>query len=510
MWSSLLVIAFLLVSGYANDCVPRSFGTDRIVCVCNATYCDGLPEDHPEVPEDGSAYLYESNKGGLRLKVSTVKFGSCRGGGLRHNINLDSSKKYQKILGFGGAITDSAGINIKKLSPAAQEQLLRSYYDPKTGSKYTLGRVPIGSTDFSTRPYTYDDTEDDVTLEHFALAPEDYNYKIPIMKKAVKLSPKILFISATWTPPKWMKTNNKNTGFLGSLKNKYYQTYADYILKFLDEYKKNGLDIWAVSTGNEPINALIPLDPLSSMGWTPNTVGKWVANNLGPTLNQSQHDTLIFALDDQSIFLPWYVDQIARNEKANNYIAGIASHWYADVTIPLTLDTALDATHRTFPDKFLLMTEACVGSLEIRPVNLGAWDRGERYISSIIDYMNHWYVGWMDWNIALDERGGPTYINNFVDSPIIVNGTSDEFYKQPMYYALKHFSRFVDRDSDRISISNALLIKSTAFLTPSNEIVVVLYNSGPLTEYMTLNDPQKGSLCLTLSPHSFNTIKYKL
>lgn len=90
--------------------------------------------------------------------------------------------------------------------------------------------------------------------------------------------------------------------------------------------------------------------------------------------------------------------------------------------------------------------------------------------------MNHWSVGWVDWNIALNEQGGPNWVNNFVDSPIIVNPDKDEFYKQPMYYAIKHFSRFVDRGSVKIAVNETVGVKSTAFLTPSNEIVVVLYN----------------------------------
>lgn len=113
------------MTGNANDCVPRSFGTDRIVCVCNATYCDGLANNDLEVPENGSAYWYVSNKAGLRLRKSKVKFGSRDSDPSNITLNIDSTKGYQKILGFGGAFTDSAGINIKMLSPSTQDQLIR-------------------------------------------------------------------------------------------------------------------------------------------------------------------------------------------------------------------------------------------------------------------------------------------------------------------------------------------------------------------------------------------------
>ncbi|XP_076179507.1 lysosomal acid glucosylceramidase-like [Ptiloglossa arizonensis] len=508
MWKKLLFITFFIVKGNANDCMPRSFGPERIVCVCNATYCDSTPDNDPKVPEEGSFYWYASTKQGLRMDMIKGKHGSCQKSFPGTVLTIDSTKQYQTIYGFGGAFTDAVGINLDKLSPATRDQVISAYYDPKLGSGYTLGRVPIGSSDFSTRPYTYDDTEDDITLEHFALAEEDYKYKIPYMQKALKFNPETKFLSVAWSSPTWMKTNNRTNGF-GFLKKEYYELYCDYLLKFLDEYEKNGLNMWAISTGNEPLNAYIPIDRLSSLGWTPKTMADWVGNFLGPILAASRHnETQILALDDQRLELPWFMMDVFLNEKAKKYIAGTALHWYTDF---FTSPKLLDWTHQLFPDKFIFMTEACTGSglLDYPKVILGSWDRGQDYILSIIEYMNHWSVGWMDWNLVLDETGGPNWINNFVDSPIIVNGETDEFYKQPMYYALKHFSRFVDRDSVRISITDTDTIKSTAFLTPSNATVVVLYNKNDKTINISLVDTNNNSLCLELLPYSMNTIIYK-
>ncbi|XP_076179500.1 lysosomal acid glucosylceramidase-like [Ptiloglossa arizonensis] len=510
MWKSFLLIAFFFAIGNANECVPRSFGTNRIVCVCNSTYCDGLPEDRPEVPQDGSSYWYVSDREGRRLELSTVEFGACQNLLCETFITVDSTKRYQKVLGFGGAFTDSAGINIKSLSKATQQRLLRSYYDPKTGSKYSIGRIPIAGTDFSTRPYTYDDYYDDTLLKYFSLAIEDYEYKIPYATQAKNLNPEMIFFSEAWSAPAWMKTNNQINGAGGFLKKEYYQLWADYILRFLHEYKRNGLNIWAVTTGNEPFDTYILNDPLTNMGWTPETMAEWVANNLGPTLADSIfNNTLIMALDDQRFNLPWYIKRVFNNKKAEKYISGTATHWYADDLIPAFV---LDQTHNDFPDKFLMMTEACEGfdSTPEEKVILGSWERGEKYMLSIIEYLNNWYVGWIDWNIALDDKGGPNWISNNVDSPIIVNATSDEFYKQPMYYALKHFSRFIDRGSVRLSVTDTDTVKSTAFLTPSNEVVVVLYNSNQHSKLVVLEDLQKGRVCLELSPLSMNTFKYKL
>ncbi|XP_076749061.1 lysosomal acid glucosylceramidase-like [Xylocopa sonorina] len=502
----------LIVLGKGKECVPRSFGPDRIVCVCNATYCDTTPDNEPKIPRNGTVYWYVSSKKGLRMSRSEAAFGSCEYGKSQSTVlTIDVTSKHQTIVGFGAAFTDSAGINVKKLSEATQDQLIRSYYDPRLGSRYLLGRIPIGGTDFSTRAYTYDDHANDLSLERFALAPEDYDYKIPYIKKAIELNPEVRWLSAAWSSPAWMKTNDKINGH-GLLKEEYYQIYSDYIVKFLEEYKKNGIDIWAVSTGNEPLNAYVPFDRINTMGWTPKSMGKWVADNFGPTLAASRHnETRILALDDQRIELPWAIKDMFRNEKARNYTAGIAVHWYTDSFIP---PTVLDRTHADFPDKFILLTEACTGSneLKFKKVLLGSWERGEKYILSIIEYMNHWAVGWMDWNIALDKEGGPNWISNFVDSPIIVNPETDEFYKQPMYYALKHFSRFVDRGSVRISITDTDTVKATAFVTPANEVVAVLYNKNEEPTNVILNDATNNnrgsSICLELPAYSMNTVTY--
>ena len=147
--------------------------------------------------------------------------------------------------------------------------------------------------------------------------------------------------------------------YLGFLKTEFYQLYADYLLRFLDEYKKHDIDMWAISTGNEPSNAYLPFLHISSMGWNPEELGNWISNNFGPSLATSQHNqTMILTLDDQRFNLPWYVEKLFKNKLAEKYVSGIAVHWYWDMAVP---PSVLDDTHNDFPDKFILMTEACEG-----------------------------------------------------------------------------------------------------------------------------------------------------
>ncbi|CAK9804381.1 Lysosomal acid glucosylceramidase [Anthophora plagiata] len=510
LWKAIFAIAFIFGKGDANECNPYRVDDVVIACICNSTYCDGPSDGDLEVPKEGSSsFWYVTNKEGLRMHKSEVNFSSCESSPHDATLVIDRTKKYQTILGFGGGFTDSVGININKLSPATQEQLMRAYYDPKRGSGYTLGRIPCGGTDFSTRSYTYDDVVNDTSLAHFALAKEDYKYKIPYARKALELNKETLFFSAAWTPPAWMKTSNKTSGY-GFLKEEHSQTYANYLVKFMDEYKKHGIDMWAISTGNEPLNAFAFNLPLITNGWTPQMMADWIANYLGPTLSSSAHNkTVVLALDDNRYVLPWFVEPTLANETSAKYVAGTAVHWYQDFVAPAYL---LDRTHDEFPDKIIIMTEASIlGPIwNTSNVKDESWNRGQKYILSIIEYMNHWAVGWVDWNLALDASGGPTWQGDYLDSAIIVNPDADEFYKQPAYYAIHHVSRFVDRGSVRISITDdSSEVDATAFLTPSEEVVAVMYNRDSVPKHVMLNDLQKGTLCLELSPLSMNTFKYK-
>ncbi|XP_076646317.1 lysosomal acid glucosylceramidase-like [Halictus rubicundus] len=510
MWKSVLFLGFFLLARSSGDrdqsdgCVRKSYGPEKIVCVCNATYCDETPEQDPKVPANGKFYWYVSAKDGRRLSFKEREFGECSNPTLDQvTLNVDSSIQYQQVLGFGGAFTDAAGIHLRNLSEPVQDKLIYSYFGEE-GSRYSVGRLPIGGTDFSTRPYTYDDNANDLTLEKFDLAPEDYAYKIPIIQKALKLNPNLSLFSAPWSAPPWMKTNNNINGF-GFLKEEYYDLYAEYILKFLEAYRKNGIEVWSVSTGNEPSVIYMPDFKLNSMGWTPTTVANWVANNLGPKLAKSPYNsTKIFLLDDQRIYLPWVIKDILANNKAYEYASGIAVHYYDD---QISSPDLVTQTHNAYPDKPIMMTEACLGRFSPH-VDMGAWDRGETYMSSILDYLNNWSIGWMDWNLVLDKSGGPNWIKNYVDAPIIVNATKDEYYKQPMYYALKHFSRFIERGSTRIDITDDNLLKSSAFVTPSGETVVVLSNRLDNPRNVTVVDAKKGKLCVELPPRSMNTIIY--
>ncbi|EZA56663.1 hypothetical protein DMN91_000885 [Ooceraea biroi] len=503
----ILIIAFAAVQG-SNNCVEQSFGPGRIVCVCNSTYCDTI--DEPEL-RAGQFQWYTSTEDGLRLQLTVGDFSSINNENNGLILIVNSSQAYQSIHGFGGAMTDATALNIRTLSNETQQILLEQYFGSRSGIGYTHVRIPIAGTDFSTRPYTYDDTAYDVTLSNFSLVEED-EYKIHYLNyiKSIMPDPESLRIfCAAWSAPWWMKSTKSIRG--GFLEPQYYETYAEYVKKFYDAYKEHGVEIWGMTPGNEPMDGAAVNFSFNSMLWTPRGEAFWSAEYLAPTLSNAGYNPVYMAMDDQRFELPWYPNTMFLNPKAKKLFGGIAYHWYTDY---LFSPMRLDITHRENPDKFILMTEACTGSSswDIEKVVLGSWNRGLAYILDIIQNLSHWVVGWVDWNMALNATGGPNWANNFVDSPIIVIPENDEFYKQPMFYALAHVSRFVPRYSYRIyseGLDNPNL-RAIAFYTPEQRIVVVIVNMAdqPFNVTVKSTNMSEHTINLEIPANSFNTLLY--
>jgi len=227
------------------------------------------------------------------------------------------SVKYQQLFGFGGAFTDAAGINIAKLSEAAQENLVRSYYSD-AGSEYNIGRINIGGCDFSDRPYTYCDNEGDTNLDTFNLTHDDTLYKIPYIKMAQEMSSKnILLFGSAWSAPGWMKSNGEVFG-QGYLLPEYYQVWADYHIKFLKAYQENGITMWGLTAQNEPVDGNIPDFSFNCMGWNASTQATWIGQHLGPSLDENGFEDLtLMAFDDQRpLLFGWSRDIMADEDIA--------------------------------------------------------------------------------------------------------------------------------------------------------------------------------------------------
>ncbi|CAG5024581.1 unnamed protein product [Parnassius apollo] len=399
----------------------------------------------------------------------------------KYFYELHPDTKYQKIEGFGTAATGIAGYNLRSLPCPAQENLIKSYFSEE-GLEYNMLRVPIGGCDFSLSQFAYNELPvDDYDLTNYTLSSEDYHYKIPIIKRMMDISKSpVHVIVSTWSPPKWMKYYTDHNPRCGFLKNEFYQTYANYHLKFLEKYALEGIPVWGITTTNEPTIAFTDIQFKSCIGFTAKQMGKFIAENLGPTIrNSAFKDTKILALDDQRYTISSdFYDIIKNYPEVMDYIDGLAVHFYYDKSTPVQ---TLKDLHGRYPELFVIATEACNGYLptDKKRVDLGSWERGEDYIKDIIQDLNNNIVGWIDWNYCLNKYGGPNWEENYVDSPIIVDAERGEFLKQPMFYAMGHFSKFIPRGSRRIRVQEKSSSKCTdevAFVTPQNTVVLVIYN----------------------------------
>lgn len=253
------------------------------------------------------------------------------------------------------------------------------------------------------------------------------------------------------------------------------------------------------------------------IGWTPKNQGRWVQDNLGPMLTNSElKDVKLFVGDDQRYTHPWWFDQM-KSESPNvmDFVSGIAVHWYWDRIAPPSL---LDKTHEKYPDLVLLNTESALGDKpwETHGPILGQWKRAEKYALGIIEDFHHHVAGWIDWSLILDETGGPSYVNNSIDAAIILNTTTkNEFYKQPIFYVLGHFSKFIPPGSVRIESTvggspgtGTVYVKAVAFLCPDNTIAVILYNRSKKPRLIEFTDDLRGTYEIKLEPQSITSFIY--
>ncbi|GMS97778.1 hypothetical protein PENTCL1PPCAC_19953, partial [Pristionchus entomophagus] len=500
---SLLALVVLVHS--TPDCISRMF-PEGIVCVCNATHCDDI-EPLDRIPR-GNAVIYRTNVQGERMDKITRKQTTQPDGLL---IELDPSTVYQEILGFGAAFTDSTGINILSLPKDAQDKVMRQYFGP-TGTEYTIGRVPIASTDFSYSQYSYADVDGDFELKSFALPKDDFEYKIPFIKRAIELQAStggLRLFASPWSPPAWMKTNGEMKGggkLRGDVDGPYYVTWANYFVKFFEAYLAQGIPFWAVTPQNEPTTGSDPDYTWQTMFFDAQGESDFVKNHLGPAMRKSNasREVIVIGLDDNRFALPEWADVMFSDPAVSSYVAGIGVHWYNDTNSNISL---LATTHERHPDKFLLATEACNGWLKVQEkgVRLGWFHRAELYAHSVISDLNNWVAGWTDWNMVLDMEGGFTWALNYVDAPIIVNESFGEFYKQPMYYALAHFSKFLKPGARRVKVDlpdhssevfvlGAVMVDGKRYVTVLNrndteDVTVSLHEKGVGSVYSTVTVP---------------------
>jgi glucosylceramidase len=378
-------------------------------------------------------------------------------------ISMDSKKKFQKIIGFGGAFTEAACYTLNRLSKANQEKLLKAYFDLEEGLGYTIGRIHMNSSDFSLSNYTYVE-DNDSELNSFDISRER-KYVIPTIKKAESILGKSIdLLVSPWSPPAWMKTNNQ-MNYGGKLKPEFYQTWANYFVKFLEEINKEGLSAFALTVQNEPAAK----QTWDSCLYSGEEERDFVKNHLGPTLENSEfNDVKIFVWDHNRDIVVERAEAVLKDKEASKYVAGTAIHWYVSEAFE-----NVGKVHELFPDKQIIFSEGCI---EGGP-HPGVYETGERYARNIIGDFSNWCEAFIDWNFTLDEIGGPNHVGNYCDAPILSDTINDELIFNSSYYHLAHFSKHVKPGAYRVeSKSSDADIKQIAFLNPDGSKVLILLN----------------------------------
>lgn len=416
-------------------------------------------------------------------------------------VFVDASKKFQTMVGIGGAITDASAETFAKLPQQAQQELMTAYYDKNKGIGYSLARTNINSCDFSSDSYTYV-SENDKALKTFSVK-HDEAYRIPMIKKAIAAAGgKLPLFVSPWSPPAWMKDNNSMIQG-GKLKEEFKQSWANYYVKFIKAYEAKGMPVWGLSVQNEPMAK----QRWESCIYTAEDERDFIKKYLGPTLQREGLDTKkLIAWDHNRDLVYQRAVTILNDPAAAKYVWGIGFHWYETWTGSGMQFENVKRVHETFPAKNLIFTE---GSVEkFNRDKMRDWSIGERYGYSMINDFNSGASGWTDWNILLDENGGPNHVGNFCFAPIHADTKTGELIYTNAYYYLGHFSKFIKPGAQRIGIASSRdKLSATAFVNPDGKTVVVVLNLSDekLPYHLWMN----GNAAATTSlPHSITTFVF--
>jgi glucosylceramidase len=415
------------------------------------------------------------------------------------SIFVDPDKKFQTILGIGGALTDASAEVFAKMTKAQQQELLTAYYNPQKGIGYTLARTTIASCDFSSGSYSYV-TDNDAPLKTFNV-DHDKKYRIPLIKAAIAAAGgKLTTYVAPWSPPAWMKDNNKLVGG-GKLLPRYRQAWANHTIKFIKAYEALNIPVWGLSVQNEPMAT----QKWESCIFTAEEERDFIKQYLGPTLvKEGMAGKKLIAWDHNRDLLYQRASTVLDDPEAAKYVWGIGYHWYETWTGGTMRFENEKLVKETYPNTNLMFTEGCIENFKLDSLN--NWWLGERYGNSLINDFNNGTVGWTDWNILLDEQGGPNHVGNFCYAPVHYNTQTKQLVYTNMYYYLGHFSKFVKPGAKRIiSSSSRDVLQSTAFQNTDGTIAVVVMNNTDKKVPYSLWIKGKATQTTSL-PHSISTL----
>lgn len=418
------------------------------------------------------------------------------------SVFVNPEKQYQTFIGIGGAITDASAEVFAKLPKDKQRELLNAYYDKEKGIGYSLIRTNIHSCDFSSGSYTYVD-EGDKDLKTFTIE-HDKQFRIPLIKKANETAGgSLLLYASPWSPPAFMKDNN-NMLKGGKLLPEYAQSWANYYTKFIKAYESEGIPVWGITLQNEPMAT----QKWESCIYTAEEERDFLKNFLGPTMHREGFaDKKIIVWDHNRDLINHRANTIFQDPEASKYAWGLGFHWYESWAGDEEMYDNVRNVYESFPDKPLIFTEGCAESF--RPDGYQTWKNAERYGRSMINDFNNGTVGWTDWNILLDERGGPNHVENFCFAPMHADTKTGDLIYTPSYYYIGHFSKFIRPDAKRVStVSSRSHLLSTSFMNKDGNTVTVVMNQSDLEIRYKLFVGTTSAVEVVIPAHAIQSLVY--
>ncbi len=433
----------------------------------------------------------EKNKQYWEIRqVTAEKMEDCM-----HVINVYPEVEYQTFHGFGGAFTEAAAHTYATMNDEVKEEIIKACYG-ENGLRYKLGRIHMNSCDFALGNYTYIEEGDD-KLETFDIS-HDKKEILPMIADANRVADgPIQFLMSPWSPPAFMKINGEmNHG--GSLKEEYYDIWAQYYAKFIHAYQKENVEIDWLTVQNEPM----AVQTWDSCIYTSEQEQQFVRNHLGPVLEkEGLGDVGIFVWDHNKEEAYQRFKDILSDDVAAKYIRGEAVHWYTGDHFE-----GLEIVKKMYPDKEVFFTEGCVEYS--RFADSGEVQKAEMYAHDILGNLNAGISASLDWNLLLDEKGGPNHVGNFCAAPIMCDTKEGSFEKRLSYYYIGQFSRYIQKGAKRIGTTRYTdKVEVTGFLNPDGTRVIVLLNRGEEAVAYTLRENLEGCTG-TIEAHSIQTICY--
>jgi glucosylceramidase len=471
MFNKKLVISIFIACFFAlfAGCGKKTSGTGNVV----------PPVVPPVIPpvvgtNDVDFWLTKGDQSVLLAKQSTVlSFGAVANS--NSFVDVDSTIAYQTVDGFGYTLTGGSAFVINQLSASDKAALLSELFG-KTATSVGVSylRISIGASDLNASVFSYDDVaagQTDLSLNSFSLAPDKTDL-IPLLKEIIAINPAIKILATPWSPPVWMKDNGNSKG--GSLQTQYFDVYAKYFVKYIQQMKAEGITIDAIAPQNEPLNP----DNNPSLLMLAVQQRDFIKNNLGPAFQTAGITTKIIAYD-HNCDRPDYPTTVLNDAAAAAFTDGSAFHLYGgDIS-------ALSTLHNAFPTKNVYFTEQWTSSTG----DFGG-DLKWHVKNVIIGSMRNWSKIALEWNLANDPTFGPHTPGGCTQCKgALTIGSS--VTRNVGYYIVAHAAKFVPSGSVRINSTATGFLQSVAFKTPDGKKVLIVENDGTAAETFNIRFKNK-------------------